>query len=232
MASDRFEIEPTLPEKRRGSGCRTGCLISVLVVLALILIVAFIVVRNWRGWVAGQMTVAFDAMLEASDLPAQEQLEVKEQLTRVTDAFREGRISGDQFGQILQQLAESPLMASLIVTVAETKYLSKSGLTEEEKGAGRQNLGRFVLGLNNGDIDEQVLDEVMAPIADRNSDGGWDLRDEVSDDQLRVFLATVKTKADEAEVPVEVEPIDPSEEFRRIIDDVLGKAEAPQPEGA
>ena len=230
MASDRFEIEPTYPEEKRGSGCLRGCLIAFVVVLALVLIAGLIVMKNWRGWVAGQMTVAIDAILESSDLPAQEQVEVKEQLLRVTDAFREGRISGEQFGEILQQLAESPLMASLVVTVAEAKYLSQSGLTEDEKVAARQNLSRFVLGINNGEIDKQVIDEVMPPIADRNADGGWELRNEVSDDQLREFLAGVKTKADEADIPVEVEEIDPSEQFRRIIDDVLGEVEAPAAE--
>lgn len=226
MASDRFEIDPMRPEEKSGSGCLKGCLIAVAIAVVLVVVVMFVVMKNWRGWIAGQMTVAVDAMVEASELPAQEQAEVKEQLTRVTDAFRENRISGDQVEQLLQQLVESPLIPSFMVGVADAKYLSKSGLAEEEKVEGRQSLGRFVRGLTNEQIDEQALDEVMVHVADRGPNGDWNLRDKVSDEDLRAFLAAIKTKADEAEIPLEVEAVDPSEEFRRIIDDVLGEAAA------
>jgi len=230
MASDRFEIDPMLPEEQRGSGCLKGCLIAVGIAVVLAVVVMFVIVMNWRGWMAGQMTVAIDAMLEASELPDQEQAEIKVQLTRVTDAFREGQLSGEQTAELLQQLTESPLMATLMVGVADAEYLSQSGLTEDEKVEGRQSLGRFVRGFTNEQIDEQAFDEVMVHIADRGPNGDWILRDEVSDDDLRAFLVAVKTKADEAEIPLEVETVDPSEEFRRIIDDVLGADDAQQAE--
>jgi len=83
-----------------------------------------------------------------------------------------------------------------------------------------------VRGAIDGTIDEASMDAAMAHIADRQEGGGWQLRNQVSDAQLRAFLAEAKAAADEADVPPQPEDFDPSEEVKRIIDQAMGEPEA------
>jgi hypothetical protein len=71
-------------------------------------------------------------------------------------------------------------------------------------------------------------------VAVRKSDGTWELQKQVSDEQLRSFFKEAKKQADRAEIAAEPEDIDPSDEFKRIVDEALlgpGKADADAEEG-
>jgi hypothetical protein len=127
----------------------------------------------------------------------------------------------EQLGRIMEQIVESPLVPSLLVGAVEEKYLNDSGLTEEEKTDARATLRRFIQGAMQEQISDEEVDAVMVHIADRQPDGNWKLRDSVTDDQLRAFLADAKAKADEVGIPEDVEEVDPSDELRKIIDTAL-----------
>ena len=47
---------------------------------------------------------------------------------------------------IVQKLTQSPLMPSLVVVAVDKRYFDSSGLSDEEKAAGRKTLNRFVPG--------------------------------------------------------------------------------------
>lgn len=232
MSSDRFEIEPEVVyrEKSGYSGCLRGCLIAGVVLLVLAGIVAFWIANNWRAWVSDLGVEAVDQMLAESDLSDQERKEVGEQVDRIAEAFRSGQLSGEQLGEAVQKIIESPLMPSLVVSAANEKYLNDSGLTDEEKAQGRIDLQRFVRGMMDEKIKEDQFEEVIAHIAEKQEDGQWQFRDKATDEQLRALLKSAREKADAAEIPAEVEEIDPSDEIRRIIDETLsGEALQPEP---
>ncbi len=219
------------PRRSRMSSCLMGCLIVMGIGLVLAIVVGFWVSRNWRDWVADFSTGAIQQGIDAWDLPEQEKQEVRAQVDRVVDAFREGRLSGEQLALIMQKLVDSPLMTTITVAVAERAYLDKSGLTDEEKADGRQALKRFVRGVVDKKIDKGSSDAVMAHIADREPNGEWQFRKQVSDADLKAFLAAAQAEADKAEIPAEPEDIDPSAELKRIVDEALNEAETPA-EGA
>jgi hypothetical protein len=130
-------------------------------------------------------------------------------------------LTGDKMEQLMAQLVESPLFAAFMVFGIESKYFNNSGLTDQEKEAGKITLARFINGLTQKEIDEGAIDEVLAHIGERQDGGGWKLREQATDQELRDLLATAKTKADEAEIPEEVEEFDPSDELKLIIDQAL-----------
>ena len=230
MSGDRFEIEDNYePRRSSGGGCLKGCLIVGVIMLILGVIAIFWVMSRWKGWVANIGSEAIGGMIDESDWPDQEKVEVKEQVQRVADAFREGDISGDQLGVIIEEILESPLMTTMVVAAVEKKYVAGSGLTDEEKETGRADMRRFVRGMLNKDITEDDLDEAMSHIADKGADGEWKMKESVTDDELRKLFQLVKEKADAAEVPAEVEEIDPSDEMRRIIDKALLGIEEEEP---
>ena len=223
MSSDRFEIDPGYPERERSGwqNCLIGCLVVAGIFAILMAGFAWWIANNWRGWVADAGTEVFSSVVDASELPNEEKLEVKEQILRLGEAFRENKVPPERVGMILEGFFESPLFTSSVVTAIERKYFDKSELTDEEKAQGSKDLRRFVRGMVKKSIKQEDLEEALQHIATKLQDGNWEFRQDVSDEQLRALLKTIKEKADVAEIPEEVEEIDPSEELRRIIDAAL-----------
>jgi hypothetical protein len=205
------------------STCLIGCLVVAVVGLVLFGIVAYWVSQNWRGWVSDLSTSGINELIDRSELPRQEKREIKVEVDRVIDAFRRGEVSGEQLGLILENLAESPLLTMIMVSTADAHYFENSGLSEEEKAEGRVSLQRFLRGAIDGTIDEDSVDAAMTHVADRQSGGGWRLREQVTDEQLRSFLTVAKEKADEANIPAEPPAFDPSDEVKRAIDEALSE---------
>jgi hypothetical protein len=230
MATEhRFEIIPdegeaTPRQRSKWASCLIGCLVVLGVMLVLMIIVAVWVARNWRGWAADFGSQAVNQAIDSSDLPPQEKGEVKVQVERVEQAFRDGRISFQQAGMILQKVFESPLMPALVVAAIDKHYIERSGLSDDEKAQGRVALNRFTRGTIDDKIDKQGLDAVMVHVADRQPDGNWQLRQQVSDADLRAALTEAKAQADKAGIAEEPEEFDPSDEFKRIFDEALNEA--------
>lgn len=226
MSSERFLIEPDESEepdgtKSRMSGCLVGCLIACCVAVVLLLVAAVWIARNWQGWLADFGSHAIDTMVEASDLPELEKEEIHAQVARLADAIRTGKLPPEKLAQIMENLMESPLLPTMVVASVEIKYFDRSGLTEEEKEQGRIDLRRFVRGMIDKRIDEDAFQAVIDPIADKQPDGEIRIRETATDEQLRALLKAAKEQADAAEIPAEVDQVDPSDEVQRIIDAVL-----------
>jgi hypothetical protein len=238
MASDpRFDVYPNevgeaTKKRSKWTTCLIGCLAVLGVMMLLFIIAGVWVYRNGRGLLSDMSTQAITQMIDSSDLPPQEKDEVKLQVERVTKGFRDGSVSMEQVGTIVQKVVQSPLMPALVVAAIDKHYIEKSGLSNEEKTEGRVALTRFARGVIDKKIAEQGVDAVMTHVADRQPNGQWRLRQQVSDADLRAAMAEAKAQADAAGMPAEPEKIDPSEEFKRIIDGVMNpaaKVEVPAP---
>ena len=229
MVTDpRFENQSTPaeapPREKSGcSSCMTGCGVVALILVILLVIAGLLFWVYGKGWIANAMSTGLAALIEETALPAEEKQQMKEQVNRVTDAFKGDQLSWGELGQLIQQITNSPVMSTLVVSAVEKKYLNSSGLNDEEKEAGRQTLRRFVRGVIDQKINDQQVDAAMAHVADRQADGQWKLRQQVSDEDVRKFLAAAKDAADKAEIPEEPEAIDPSDELKRIIDGALNQ---------
>ena len=219
------------PAKKR-SGWQT-CMIGCLVVLAIMVVIGILVglwvARNWREWSADIASQVVEQGLEETDLPAQEKQDIRAQVDRVTDAFRDGRLSLEQLGKIMERLANSPLMPAFMVFAVEKQYFEQSGLSADEKEQGRQTLRRFLRGTIDKKIDEQGMDKVLAYIGEKKSDGQWEMKPQVTDDDLRAALAEAKKQADDANIGDEPEDFDPSDEIKKVIDAEMGEVQVELP---
>ncbi len=218
-------VEP----KSKASGCLKGCLIAAVVIVVLVVVIALVLAFTWRAWGTRLGTALFNSAIDNSQLPPQEKIDVKAQVDRAMQAVRNGTMTSEQFTKLMQGLVESPLISMLVASGLEKQYLDKSGLSEEEKTAGRQTLRRAWRGVFDKKIPEASLDTMMQHIADRGPNGHWQVRQQVTDDELRAFLAEAKAAADKAEIPDQPQEIDVSDEVKRVIDEALGPqaAEAP-----
>jgi hypothetical protein len=225
MAIDsEYEADLSEPAARRKSGwstCLVGCLIALVGFIVLAAAVGYWISQNWRDWASSAATQAIKLGIDEADLPPQEKEEIIAHVDRLADDFREGRLSNEQLGMIFEKLMESPLMTSVIVSAAERQYFDQSGLSEEEKATGRLTLQRFLRGVIDGVIERESVDAALQHIADRQPDGEWRLRDQVSDEQLRAFLEAAEREADEADIAESPEAFDPSDEFQRIVDEAM-----------
>jgi hypothetical protein len=215
---------PDAPVKRRSwlATCFVGCLISLVVLLAVVALGVWWVSQNWRDWASSLGSEALKEGINATELPPEEKDEIGIQIDRLADELREGRLSGQQMQSILEQVMDSPLMTTIVASAIESKYIADSGLTDDEKNEGRQTIRRFMRGAIDNKIKEPGIDAAMKHVAQRDgTNDPWELRDSVTDEQLRAFFTEARSQADQAEIPPEAEDIDPSDEFKRIIDDAI-----------
>jgi hypothetical protein len=227
--------QPAETKKKRNpwATCLIGCLIVILIMVVLGVLAAIWVARNFRGLAADVGSSVAKNIIDQSALPQQEKADINIQIDRLATAVRENRISMEQGQRLVDNLVNSPLMTSFMVSAIEKSYFAKSGLSEEEKTEGRITLQRFISGMINKSIGEQAIDNAMQHVATKDANGHWNIRQRLTDADLRAFLAAAKQAADDAGVPEKPPAFDPSDEFKRIVDEALAQpgaaAEAPMP---
>lgn len=209
------------PRRPWTRSCLIGCLWTSAVLAILAVVGGFWVARRWREWVADVGAGAVKQSIKASELPDAEKGEIGDQIDRVAAAFRNGQLTRDQVSQIVNLFIASPLATTLVVEIAENKYFKGSALSEEEKVEGRRTLRRFARGVIDHSIPEANRDATLTLVAEHEKGGSWQLRERVTDHELRTFLAKAKVEADAAGVVEEPEVVDPSDELRRIVDQAL-----------
>lgn len=227
MATDpRFEddrFSPEVPERKPSprSSCLRGCMIGLLVFVALLVIAGIVIWQHWRDWAATIGERAIDELLAEAQLPDAEQQDIKHQVGRVTEAFRSGRMSTEQLAGLVERISKSPLMTSIVASAVNVNYIARSNLSDEEKREAGQTVRRFLRGVVTQRIDEPSADVAMMYVAVRDSTGSWKLKERISDHELREFLSAAKTAADKARISDEAEDFDPSDELKRIVDEAL-----------
>ncbi len=223
--------------QRRGNFV-VGCL-AVVGLLVLIGIVAAVILGPrlpglLRGAGAEGFRQAGTAIINETDLPADEKPEMVAHIDRVADGVKDGTISFEQFGQLMEDVFTDPVFQVGIVYSINEGYVQASGLPEEEKAEGATQLNRFAQGILEGSIAQDALNDAAAPIGSTDADGDFSLnaKSGVTDDQLRQVIGNAARLADSAGVPAEPRVIDLSDEFGRVIAESLGEPiPAPAVEG-
>jgi hypothetical protein len=221
VEDDRYSESPPVRNTNWLKGCLLGCLGVVIVLLILGTAATVFIARNWRGWFANNVSSGIKQGIDASDLPVEEKAQIKVEVDRGAELFREGRMSGEQAALLVEKVMNSPLMTAIVTTAAEKNYLDKSGLSEEEKAEARVTLPRFVRGMIDNKISLEARDAAFQHVGERQPNNQWQFRPKISDEDLRAFLAEAKKAADEAQIPDQPEAVDPSDEVKRIIDEAM-----------
>ena len=159
-----------------------------------------------------------------SQLPAQEQQEIMVQVDRVTTAFREKTISGEQLGLLAEKLVEvAAHVADGDASTIEKQYFAKSGLSDEEKTAGAMTLQRFIRGTIDEKINEAGIDAAMAHVADARSARRQleAARNNSPTKSCGPSSPKPRSRPTRQAIPEQPAEIDPSEEIRKIVDEAL-----------
>jgi len=195
------------------------------------------VASNVDKWLVGLGREAIVAVVNESELPAEEKTEVIEQVDRLANAYKERKINQADLERVLTELQDSPAMTALALYGIDQAYLEGAELPEAEIAAGRRTFQRVLRGVYEGKISEDNLyallpqEDFAMHIEEDNGNGklnqeditlvGNVAGDEVSPDELRLTLAKLKVAADNAQIPDEPFQLDIGDEVKKLVDRAL-----------
>jgi hypothetical protein len=200
-----------------------GCLVVFVTMVALAILAGVWISHRWRDWASTVGSEALKEVVAGSDLSPQEKQAIGDQVDRVADGFRSGRLSLQQMKAIIEQVSKSPLMTTIMVTAADKQYFAHSGLSDAEKVEGRQTVRRFARGAIDHKIDQAGMDAALSHVSDRERNGNVQMRQHVSDEELRAFLTEAKLQADKAAIPDAPASFEAAAEFKKIIDEATNE---------
>jgi len=217
---------PPPQEPSSGSGCwlylLLGCLGTLVLSVVLCGFGVWWVKNNAGKLVAMGVRTVIVSVIEGSQLDAAEKKEVIAQIDRVIDAYKAGKISDKELERLFKEMEDSPVLALIQIWGVEQMYVEPSGLTAEEKRAGRRTIERVFRGIIEKKLTQEDFQEAMPQsMRDRGQGGKADPNARPSDAEVKEFLANLQEKADEAEIPDEEYKIDVSDELKKDIDKVL-----------
>jgi hypothetical protein len=161
------------------------------------------------------------AMVEESDLPAQEKDEVTVQIDRVVAAYKAGQIDQSDLERLMTRLDESPAMAYISWAGVDQFYLDELELPADEQARAKSAFQRAMYGMSTGKIDEEKMYDAMPD--DEAFDRALSDSPEAAREQYRKSIDKLQALADEAGIPPEAPAVDVSEELERLIDEMLAK---------
>jgi len=225
-------------ETKKSSGLKyvgIGCLAVLGIGIIAVIIGGVVVSKNWRGWVAAPARQAVSEMLDEANLPDEQKIAILVEMNSFIDTFEAGDITLEELGQVAEALAEGPILPMLAVYGLDEGYISDSGLSDEEKADASLQLRRVARGITDRTIPPNDFNNILDPLEpDPGEEAGPKVNadtmniviakpEDVDDDELREFIANAKAAADEAGVPDEDFTIDYATEFRKAIEEALGR---------
>ena len=208
------------------AGMATALLVAILAIVVIFVAAGVYAVKNRQIWIAHGITAAMNAVINNSGIPSQEKSQVTEIIYQINQGYLSGEISMAELGLIFEGMAKCPALTIGLVTQFEQSYVAPSGLSSSEKLAADTDLNRLARGLSNGQISWEIAETILAGISELGEDGKHQLKtsDEVSDEEIRAVLAAVKIAADEAGISENKVEIDISDEFKKSVEDALGRS--------
>lgn len=203
--------------------CLGSCLFMLVIGVVGLGILSYVVYTNSKAIATNFARQAMVKAIEGSDLSEADKREVVAQIDRVAEDYKAGRITTEQVGEIAQELGESPLLMVGMAYMIEQKYINSSGLTPTEKAEAHLTLHRAARGAFEESITPEELNEVAAPLTIKGPDGEDQLKDTVTDAELRTFLADLKQLVDDRQIPEEEFEVKIGEEFRKAVDRVYNQ---------
>ncbi|HZN36769.1 MAG TPA: hypothetical protein VFB80_23225 [Pirellulaceae bacterium] len=219
-----------MPPQSSGSGCWIGALIGCLgaIVLSVVLcgVGAWWVKNNVTNLIATVAREAIVSVIKESELEQQEKTEVIAQIDRVVDAVKSGKLKPEELEKLFNEMQDSPIFVLIQIYGVEKVYLEPSGLSAEEKQAGKRVFERAFRGIHEKKIAHSDFEAAM-PESMRHQGDDPEMKrpQQVSDEDVKKLIANLKKLADDAQIPDEAFQIDISDELKKDIDKVLAGKE-------
>jgi hypothetical protein len=240
------------PPKASGSGCWMGLLLGCGgIVLVSVLACAggvWYVQQNADKWVMGLVREGIVGVIQESEIPDGQKSEVIAQVDRVVNAYKARQINLEDMERLFEELEDSPVFLLIDVWGMEKQYLDSSGLSDEEKQAGRRVFERAMRGVYEKKLDPEQIHDLLPYQFEEDVDLAMDADNEeapegddaadarmpdeaetgpsfdpkpITDDDVRKMIADVKKLADDRGIPDEPFAIDIGDEVKKVVDKAL-----------
>jgi hypothetical protein len=208
------------------SGIATALLVGLIAFALIILAGGVWAAKNYNVLIASGITAGMNAVINGSDIPADEKTDVTRIITRLKEGYLADEITMAELGLVMEAMGSCPALPIGMVVQFEQSYVTPSGLGSEEKEAAGLHLNRLARGLADGRIDWAVIEQILDPISDTKADGNKQLRSpaRVTDHEILEVLVTAKEFADAAGMSEEMVNIDISDEFLKSVEQALGRS--------
>ncbi|MFM9996715.1 MAG: hypothetical protein ACKVU4_13060 [Phycisphaerales bacterium] len=215
----RRPIEPPPALASRRGSVVVGCLVALVIVIAIALAGGIYVWMSWKGWAASITRATVREVLKESNLAEDQKQAITAEIETLTKDFEAGRVSFDDLRRVGEEIESSPLIPLAGVQLAKEKYIDGSVMSAEEKAASERTLQRFARGVHERKITpaEEKITDAIKPIVRLKPGNNWELKDNPTRLELDQFLANCKAEADAAQIPDEPFVIDFAAELRKII---------------
>lgn len=216
---------------RRRGGFVQGCLVALGVVLLLLIVGGVVVALNFRSWSASAGAAFAKAVIEKSELPEAERPEIIAIIDQLRDEVKAKRVTLDEVAVIFADFNHSPILATGAAMQFQAMYVKPSKLTDDEKAASAVAFDRLAQAIAEKKIRWKDLEKILEPIAYKTSNNNLEFQkpEAVSEDEIRRVISQAQQAADDAGVPAEPTKIDLSDEFRKYIEERLGRPLGPPP---
>jgi tRNA C32,U32 (ribose-2'-O)-methylase TrmJ len=214
---------PVQPQRSWLPTCLIGCLVIGVVCVVVCGGVVWYIARNVKQIASNVARETIVSMVRQSDLDPEEKQAIIAQVDRVVGQFKSGQITTEQLGRVFEEVGKSTVIQALLVASLEKQHLARSGLSDEEKQTAHLTLQRVLRGIHEQKIKQDDLEPALQHLSSGTPGGPRQLKDSISDEQLRAFLAECKRVAEQAEIPEEPFQLKLSDEFRRAIDRALAR---------
>lgn len=203
---------------RRG-GVLGGCLVVLGLIVVLLIAGGVYVSMNWRGWMADFSVQGAREVLNQSDLSEEQKSAIMVHVEDLAADFKAGDVTLEEMANILQELAESPVIPIAAVYGARAAYFNESGLTDEEKANADLQMQRLARGVFEEQISMEEMQDAIDEIAVQTSESNWHIREPevVSDEDLREMVDKITVLADEKGIPNEPFEVDIAGEVEQAI---------------
>lgn len=212
-------------EKRQKTGgvfkyLLIGCLGIIIVSVLAMVIGGYWLYKNARSLGADIVNNASREVINSSQLPADQKQRMISRIEKVSQDFKDGKITMEQLAEIAERIGNSPMISMGMVYFFEQNYVEPSGLTAEEKADARRTLERLARGVYEKSITESEMNALTAPLMEPGANGKDKLKDKITDAELRDFLTRTKTQVELANVPDEAFEVDMAAELDKVINEV------------
>jgi len=181
-----------------------GCLIIFLFVAAAGVYLAM----NARSLASRGAQAMITAVIEDTDLPAEQKAALTERSRGLTDAFRDKEITLEELGRVGEALANGPLAAVAIVGAIQTQVIESIPDSEEERSAAVRAFQRYSRGVAEGSIPPSHFQDLVRPLTDEDAEGDRPVLNGLDAAHRAQFLEALMAAVEEAGVPDEPYEVD------------------------
>lgn len=214
-------------EPSGGMSCLAkGCIISI--VLGVILsIVAWYGVNMAIGRIASEAAPEIQKTLETkideSSFSDEEKERLKGSAKQLTDRMSSGDLNFDDMKNLIEEVAEGPLLMLFAFKMFEAQHVEKSGLEEVEKVDAARLMDRLLRGHVENSIPPEDMQGLFESFPTEQRHGQQQLKEKLTDGEIRKILDDIRTLVDVHAVPDEDFDVDIVDEIDKVISNALDR---------